>query len=424
LVGLTVVLAISLVFFASLGIPEINSGTGVSKRPPNLTARPNQKPRNPAAEGTDRSQSPPTRERPFLVRLPDEEEMPFDDLLVAIQTAMANHGYVELHNREPYHLREDQPLDFRQSVGKLDIRAAPGITPVIESELKGPNAVVTTGSSVPFEMSGVTIVAHYPEASATPPPPIIMAGRNAKLDRCAFKVASGLRRRDSRAIVSEGDVLEVNCCWFEGFDQAIDVSFLNVHSSARIQQTMIVPAPLPTASGAQSSEWHGWGLKVRKSSQTKTARPQLIIERCTVEGAGLLDLAGSSPETSLQVEVKHCAIKAEALLACMPGKAGELVKSCVRWSGTGNLFDISGRDWIVLSAHEGTPASSIAINDIDSWSKVAEERDPIRAKLTYQVDPAARSNPLTPRDFAIKLSGTSHAQPGANPDLVGPSSNP
>ena len=137
----------------------------------------------------------------------------------------------------------------------------------------------------------------------------------------------------------------------------------------------------------------------------------------------MLDLAESPSSVFLQVAVNHCAIKAEALLACKP-KIGEPLTRCIHWSGAGNQYDIFGRDWVVLSAHQGTPASSVAVNDLGSWLKVVEEREAISAKLTYQIAPAARSVPLTPRDFAIKHSGSRENQPGADPDLVGPSSRP
>jgi hypothetical protein len=400
----------------------------VSQPQLDFTSRSSQKPPIVAAHETDRSKSGLAPDSPFVVRMADDEAMPFENLLLAIQTAMAQHGYVELRNREPYHIRDDQPLDFRRGVGKLDLRAAPGVAPIIESELKGQNSLVITGSSVPLEISGITILVHYPDAGAAPPPPIIQAGRKARIDRCAFKVARGVRRRGSRAIVFEGEVLEVNRSWFEGFDEAIDVSLLNKDADARIRETMIVPSPPTTAADSQSLGWHGWGVQARllseRRSRTKPASPDLILDHCTIEGAGMLDLASSTSPAFLQVDVKHCAVKAEALLACKAGKPGEPLATRVHWSGTGNQYDILGRDWIVLSPQQGTPASSMAVTDLNSWSKATGESNPIPAKLRYQTDPARRSNPLTPRDFAIDHSGSPENQAGAKPEMVGPLSAP
>ena len=360
-----------------------------------------------------------------MVRLPDDEERQFDNLLAALQIATSTHGYVELRNREPYRLHSDQPLDFARGSEAVVIRAAPGFAPVIEVELKGPNSFITTGSSVPLELSGVTIVVYYPEAGTTPPPPIIKAARKAKINRCAFKVAGGSRRKGSRAILFEGDVLEVNRCWFEGFDEAIELSLL-INSTARIQQTMIVPSSGVNPAAAQSAEGHGWGVRaclMSERPQTKTAH--LTLDHCTVEGAGMLDVAGCLPSAVLQVEVKRCAVKAEALLACKAGNAGEPLNARVRWSGAGNQYDIFGHSWIVLSAHEGTPELSTAVDDLNSWLKATgTESNPIQPKLTYQTDPAKRSPQLQPRNFAIKSSEPLQNQPGANPDLVGPWSKP
>ena len=108
------------------------------------------------------------------------------------------------------------------------VRAAPGFQPVIEVELKGPKPLLTTGSGVALELSGLTIKVSYPQQglSSTPPAVIVAAG-SAKIDRCAFKVTDGSRPKGSRAIVSDGGVLEVDRSWFQGFDKAIDVTAMN-----------------------------------------------------------------------------------------------------------------------------------------------------------------------------------------------------
>ncbi len=425
LAALTVAVIVLTVILASVGRWEPNSQTTTNQRPPKSKNAFNENSSDSSASQTDRSTPPPITEKPFVVRLPDDEERHFDNLLAAIQIAASTHGYVELRNREPYRLRSDQTLDFARGSEAVAIRAAPGFVPVIEIELKGPNSFITTGSSVPLELSGVTIVVNYPETGASPPPPIIKAARQVKINRCAFKVVGSSRRKDSRAIIFEGDVLEVNRCWFEGFDEAIELSLL-INSTARIQQTMIVPSSGMTPSAGQSSEWHGWGVQARlmpERSPTKTAH--LTLDHCTVEGAGMLDVVGSLSSAVLRVEVKHCAVKAEALLACKAGKAGEALSARVCWSGTGNQYDIFGRSWIVLSAHEGTPEFSTAVDDLNSWLKATgTESKPIQPKLKYQTDPAKRSPQLQPRDFAIKSSESPQNQPGANPDLVGPWSKP
>ncbi len=155
-----------------------------------------------------------------------------------------------------------------------------------------------------------------------------------------------------------------------------------------------------------------------------TAEPQhsrLILDHCTFEGAGLLDLTGCSLVSPLQMEVKHCAVRTDALLALKPNKEGDPLANQVHWLGSGNQYDILGRCWIVLSASQGTPAFTMNITDLDSWLRVATgDKDAIPTKLDFSTDPAARSDPLQPRDFAIKASGKPPATPGADPKLVGP----
>jgi serine/threonine-protein kinase len=418
-----VVLTLSLLSLALLGIPGTGPESGAIPRQPDLTIESSKKSASSTARPINSSIGSPTQESPFIVQLADEK-IPFQHLRSAIEMAMAHHGYVELNNREPYRLREDQPLDFQQGVGKLVIRAAPGVAPVVECELKGPKALITTGSGVPVDISGITVVVHYSQSDTSRPPAVLKCARTATLDRCAFKVAGGSHRKGSRAIVCQGDRLEINRCWFEGFDEAIEVSLVNSGSCARVRQTMIVPSTPRSASDGLSSEWHGWGVQLIPEKRPKTAQSQLVLEHCTIEGAGVLDLSASPSSAPVRVEVRRCAVKAEALLACKADNPAEPLSTRVLWSGSGNQYDILGRDWIVLSAQQGTPAFSIAVNDLGSWSKVTDERGSISAKLAYGVDPAARSNSVKPSDFAISHSGSLEDQAGANPDLVGPSTNP
>ena len=54
--------------------------------------------------------------------------------------------------------------------------------------------------------------------------------------------------------------LEVDRCWFEGFDQAIEVAADN-KTHMRISQTMIVPSPPLDPAQEQTGEGYGWGVK-------------------------------------------------------------------------------------------------------------------------------------------------------------------
>ena len=156
---------------------------------------------------------------------------------------------------------------------------------------------MTTGSGVTLDLSGLTIKVHYPQqGSYSTPPAVIAAAGSAKIDRCAFKVTGCSHPKGSRAIVSDGGVLEVNRSWFQGFDETINIIAMN-RAPARIRQTMIVPAFRPALAPARDSEWYGWGVKLQLGTggraQVKNAQPHLILEHCTVEAAGLIDLTGN-----------------------------------------------------------------------------------------------------------------------------------
>ena len=233
---------------------------------------------------------------------------------------------------------------------------------------------------------------------------MIVAAGSAKIDRCAFIITDGSHPKGSCAIVSDGGVLEVNRSWFQGFDEAIDVIAMN-RTPARIRQTMIVPAFVgPAQAQSHPPDWYGWGVKLQLGAgggaKIKNPPPHLILEHCTVEEAGLIDLTTSPASSPLEVEVNHCAVKAEALLAC---KRDIPPSSQVRWRGVGNQYDILGRVWIVLSASEGTPAFSSAATDLQSWLLFAPaDSKPIQEKLTFLTDPTARTELAQPRDFKIQ----------------------
>ena len=289
--------------------------------------------------------------------------------------------------------------------------------------------MLATGSSVSLKLSGVTIVVRYPEPGAIPspaPPPIIDAAGASSIERCAFKIASGSRHpKGSRAIFSNMGKLEVDRSWFEGFDQAIEVSADN-RTQMSICQTMIVPSPRHDLEGTQSGEWYGWGVKFQfvgsPLPQTKNSKPNLVLDHCTIDGAGLIDMGNSLGPGPLRVEVKHCALSADSLLAFNSKRPA--TQKQIQWQGESNQYDIHGHSWIVVSASSGTQAFSAAITDLESWLQDTAEINPIRTKLKYHTDPAARPDSLVPRDFAIDWSGPAQSHPGVNPELVGPWSDP
>ena len=134
---------------------------------------------------------------------------------------------IELRSRKPCFTSEKN-LDFL-GPGDIIIRATQGIEPVIEYEMtiKNPKPLLALGSGVQLKLCGITIVVHYPEGNTPAWPPVIKAAGVAKIDRCAFKVAATSHIKGSVALFSDGGALEVDRCWFEGFDKAIELSASN-----------------------------------------------------------------------------------------------------------------------------------------------------------------------------------------------------
>jgi serine/threonine-protein kinase len=365
---------------------------------------------------------------PIVVRSESEieKEFPADKLRDAIDTAIG-HGWVELRNRKPLRLTTDQAIDLNSSRGKLTIRAAPGVEPVIEIELKTAKPFLMTGSSVNVKLCGVTFLVYYPDSKATgapPPPPLITAAGRAEFDRCAFNTMD-THVKASCAVFSSGGVLEINHCWFEGFDKAIEVDADN-KSHTIVRQTMIVPEPPKEAARGPIADSFGWGLKLRFAGDERghaaNLPAHLTLDHCTVEGGGLLDLSTWKGPGSVETEVKQCVVRTEALLAVVPK---EPPAKQVFWHGEANVYDIQGRYWIVLSASMGTPAFSNEVMDLPGWSGVfAHDTKPIAGKVKYQIDPTARPKSLKPSDFAIEAGGAPQTCPGADPSQVGPASVP
>ena len=387
---------------------------------------------NQSSENTDEASTAKAKSvdsgSPIVVRVEDGGDQPFsaDKLLDAMNTAIGGRGRVELQNRQPLKFisTTSAPFDLLSARGQLSICAAKGFEPVIEVELKGSQPLLALGSGVTLKLSGVTILVHYPPATVPPtivPPAVITAASASTFEHCAFKVAAGPKPKGCRALFSDMGALEVDCCWFEGFDQAIDVT-ASYMTHMRISQTMIVPASGRDLAHAQVGEWYGWGVKIKFAGalRPQSAQPNILLDHCTVEGAGLFDLAASEGPARLQVEMKKSVLRGNALLALNRNRPpGEQIY----WQGEANQFDIQGPTWIVNSASEGSPMFSASVTDLGGWLVFAPaEKTPIRTKVKYQIDPSARSEPLQPRDFAIEPGAQPQSHPGADAELVGPRS--
>jgi len=331
-----------------------------------------------APKSTDRPR-PPRRareeRRDILVRshgagADEDGGVPARTLMEGVKAAMGRgrSGYVELRNSEPLQLGAADFIDVGSASGTLDIRAAGGIRPVIEVHMDPKRPFLATGSAVTLKLTGLTIRAHYAStAGATPaawPALIQVAGRSVRLDRCAFEV-EGPRPDGCRALMVVGGNLTVGGCRFEGFDEAIRAQAYGA-TVIQLHQTKFVPGI--GGAPSTSSPPRGWALGIELLPGGDSKR-RLILDHCTIEGAGLLDLTGGEGRSALPADVRYCDVRADALLAWRPRKPGDRLEADLRWEGLGNRFQVGGRFWVVQSARTMTPASTIGVTDLKSWSQ-------------------------------------------------------
>ncbi len=324
------------------------------------------------------------------------------------------HGYVELSNREPLRLDAGKLDDLKGGQGRIEIRAAPGVVPVLEIGMEPGKHFLTTGSSISLYLTGLDIRVNYKDSGgAAGATPVIQAAGPVHLDRCAFRVLNGARPEGCSAVSLEGKELTVDGCWFQGFDRAIRIHAY--HGTYAIRQTMVVSGSPVGPMPSPAPDWYGWGVEVRL--EQGVGRRLLELEDCTFEGAGLLDLIPATVPLPLDVVVKRSAVRARAILAFPQ----ELQAARLNWQGQGNHLEILEKGWIVLSSRMGTPALSSSVIDPESWSKVVGvvETGAIRDRVNYRATPNSRRL-AQPRDFAIDVPDAPGTKLGADSEQVGP----
>jgi hypothetical protein len=201
-------------------------------------------------------------------------------------------------------------------------------------------------------------------------------------------------------------------CFFKGFHAALEVHAIG-GSTTMVKQTIIVPAREP------GSELAGWGIRLQfMAGSRKTSTRQLILEHCTVAGSGLLQLAGFSGQSPVQVEATGCAVKADALVGWERSEPDTPSSpQALRWKGRGNQLDISGTAWLVR-LDGGTFGPSSGIVDRNGWSQFAREDEPVAGSIQFSSKTEAPLGSISPANYAIEK--TVPGQVGANPDQVGP----
>ncbi len=364
--------------------------------------------KEPAPAGTKEPEVPGGH--PIAVKLGDGTIKIETDLKSALRRAIGSKGQVLLNNATPLKLAGDEAAISISGGRRLLIRAAEGARPVVEVEIGGASPFLSTRTDTPLTLVGLTVVARYVgPARGKEPPPLIEAGASVELDHCAF-IATGAVK-GSRVVAVEGGSLAATGCWFEGFDKALDIAYFP-GSVATLRQCMIVRTDI-------DERPIGWGVRARNmpGGAVQSGR-RLVLDRCTMQGEGLLELVDFSSEDPLKVDVTGCAVLAEVLLAWETPKPGTpLTPEALAWMGAGNQFDLRGKSWVAL-APEGTPELPDGPTDLAAWAKRFKESDTLAPPVKFLTDPAALPELPGPRDFAVLDAGPRAV--GADPEQVGP----
>jgi serine/threonine-protein kinase len=348
----------------------------------------------------------------IAVVTPDGTVIPEQNFEDAMRRAIGARGHVRLNNREPLKFAGKKAIIPLISGGPLYIRAEKGTHPVLEVEINGAEPFLTLGTDTSLELIGVTILAKYTGPAQGPDrPPVIQAGLDATLERCAFTAVGNVQ--GSRAVAVEGGTVTVTGCWFEGFDKALDLAAFN--KPMLIRQCMMVRAKT-------DDQPIGWGVKVRNMPGLHDKkRRRLTLDHCTVKGKGFVDLAEFSALSPMVVDVKSCAVLADALLAWeTPPPGSPFDEKAVAWTGEGNQYDLRGKSWVVLSSRENGKELPGGPTDLVSWTKIGKETGTLLPPVKLHTDPSALSESPTPADFAVEEQSTGAA--GADPKQVGPES--
>lgn len=381
---------------------------------------------------TPRTPSTPTKPRPatvrtptidwgeslFVVEAPDHSIKRIPDLLQAMEAALAGKGVVVI--------RPGASVEFKSGAGRLvtgrgtlRIKGMEGIAALVKVELDGGQPFISIGPGVNLDLRDLVFEVHRPApaagAKAAPAPPLFLTAGKATIDRCAFRTAPFEGYPGARAITSDGAVLDVARCWFEGFDTALEIQAM-AGPQHTIRQSMFVPGGTPSeAVQAEKSVRRGWAARiVFGGGGARDAGRALKMEHCTVAGEGIFQILGFSERAPLLLDVASCAAKVDRLIDWKPPQSGGAWSTAsLKWAGTDNQFDVIGDAWVA------TP-EGVGVAGFDDWSKAFSETGAIRTGVQFTMSPPPADGRLSPAAYSLVRPAPSN--PGADPRVVGPKS--
>jgi serine/threonine-protein kinase len=241
-------------------------------------------------------------------------------------------------------------------------------------------------------------------------PLLIDCAGDLSVDRCAFSSIAG--RREAQVAVAAGKKTSISGCWFEGFDQPLSLKTFP-QSRIRLRHCMFLGYKPGESPGGWAARVADVGLAYSASRNNASER-SFSAERCTIIGAGLIELQGYTEAIPLHATVAGTVVKAASLL--MWGNAGAFPKG-LKWSGKDNRYELGGVNW-VAEGPKGINGVRNGPLDLETWSAAVGTEpgtiaDPVKLTSASLHDPA---------DLA--LSGTDAKTVGADPAFVGPGAKP
>jgi len=306
--------------------------------------------------------------------------------------------------------------------GALEIRAADGVKPVLQVEVRRQTPFLATKADTPIKLVGVTIEVRYVDPGPEPAA-VIEAGSHVTLDRCAFVLDASAATPGSSAVKLAGGVLTATGCSFENFDSALDLSCFGT-STSTLRQCLFVstaPAPPPEPDGSVGGGWAVW-LRSMPGIFAKSGR-KLVVDHCTVKGRGVVAFEGFSADAPMNIRLNACAALADSLISWIHDpecKDKSPTRDAMIWTGQGNQYEIRGKAW-VLVAPRGSPLAPMPDGPVDfeTWKrKLATEQSPIPPPIRFATEASSLSAHPTSAEFVV--AGEPGKTPGADPVLVGP----
>ncbi|WP_165070981.1 serine/threonine-protein kinase [Paludisphaera rhizosphaerae] len=348
----------------------------------------------------------------IAVQSADHSPKPVPDLLQAMEAAIAGKGIVVLKPGTPIEFKSG-PGRMVSGRGNLLIKGGGEAPVVVKVELDGDQPFISVGPGVNLELRNLIFEVNRTKSPAASSPPVLLLAGKGLIDHCAFRTAPFEGYQGSRAVVSDGAVLDVSDCWFEGFATALEIQAM-AGPQHTIRQSMFVPGGTPTeAVQAEKSVRRGWAAKIAfGGGGVRDAGRSIRMEHCTVAGEGIFQIAGFSENAPLLLDVVSCAAKVDRLIDWTPAQSDDPWKpGLLKWSGVDNQLDVIGDAWVA------GPNGVAAVAGFDDWSKAFQETGAIRTGVQFSMAPAAVDGRLTPNAYSLVRPDAT--RPGADPQLVG-----